>query len=98
MPTIEKLNLDNLRPHTIWKQKVNGKWEYVYLESLTSKLIRNGISEVDFRTSFGLEHLPRGKFLKNFIYVGDAILKITELASLKNIKLNINFILSSENK
>lgn len=77
-----------LRPGTIWAHKVNGHLELVYLHSLTSKLIRNGSREVDFYTPFGLEHLPREKFLSQFTPVAFARITFERLASLDNFKMS----------
>lgn len=70
---------------TIWRRKRKGEWENVYLENVVSKLLREGTSEVDFRTPFGLEHLPRRKFLSSFEFLGFASLRLEELASVKNL-------------
>lgn len=76
------------RPGTIWAHKVNGHWELVYLQALTSRLIRNGSREVDFYTPFGLEHLPREKFLSLFVPVAFARITFERLASLDNLKMS----------
>ena len=76
-------------PGSVWAHRVNGHWELVYLHSLTSRLIRNSSREVDFYTPFGLEHLPREKFLSQFTPVGWARVKFEGLASLDNIRLEV---------
>lgn len=77
-----------LRPGTIWAHRVNGHWELVYLQSLSSRLIRNGSREVDFITPFGFEHLPREKFLSLFTPVTFARVTFERLASLDNFKMS----------
>ena len=76
-------------PGSVWAHRVSGHWELVYLHSLTSRLIRNSSREVDFYTPFGLEHLPREKFLSQFTPVGWARVKFEGLASLDNIRLEV---------
>ena len=74
-----------LRPGTLWKRKRNGAWERVYLESTKSRLLKDGLREVDFRTPFGLEHIPRAKFLQTFEFIGWAEVRLEELAHDKNL-------------
>lgn len=74
-----------LKPGTIWKRKQNGEWQRVYLESTHSRLILNSLSEVDFRTEFGLEHLPKNKFLAQFEFLGWARVRLNEIASEENL-------------
>lgn len=76
---------DLLRPGTIWKRRVSGSWQRVYLESLESRLIQNSSSAVDFRTEFGLEHLPRKRFLESFEFLGWAEVRLNEIADDKNL-------------
>lgn len=74
-----------LKPGTIWKRKVNGSWQRVYLESTYSRLVQNSSSSVDFRTEFGTEHMPRTKFLSLFEFLGWASVRLNEIADDKNL-------------
>lgn len=81
-----KLKESLLRPGTIWRRKKDGSWERVYLDSSTSRLIRgNKVGEVDFRTPFGLEHMPREKFLSSFEFLGWAEIRLSEITCDKNL-------------
>lgn len=77
----------DLIPHTIWERKKNGQMERVYLESLTSTLLRNGTGYVDIRTEFGSESVRIEKFLTSYIYVGPAKIRLSEIASDKNLDI-----------
>ena len=74
-----------LRPGTIWKRRANGAWQRVYLESLESRLIINGQGSVDIRTEFGLEHIPKKKFIQSFEFIGWAKIRLEEIADDKNL-------------
>ena len=78
LPPEKKASL--IQPGTLWRHRKNGKWERVYLESIQSKLLANGQGAVDFRTEFGTEHLPRGKFLSQFEFIGWAKVRLNEIA------------------
>lgn len=84
-----KLSPENLarvlQPGTIWKRRVNGSWQRVYLESLESRLVQNSQMSVDIRTEFGDEHIPRKKFLQSFEFIGWANIRLNEIADDKNL-------------
>ena len=74
-----------LKPGTIWLRKENGKAQRVYLESLHSKLLRNGRGEVDILTEFGFEHVKASKFLADYEFLGWARIKLPEICEDKNL-------------
>lgn len=74
-----------LKPGTIWLRKNHGQEQRVYLESLHSKLLRNGRGEVDIITEFGFEHVPVWKFLEDYEFLGWARVKYPELCSDRNL-------------
>ena len=75
-----------LSPDTIWKRKNRGTWERVYVESLSSRLLRNGAGYVDIRTPFGTEAVPRDKFIALYEFCGWANVRLGEIADDKNLK------------
>lgn len=74
-----------IRVGSIWRRKQNGNWENVYLESIKSSCLRDGTNYIDVRTEFGLEPIKRKEFLKSYEFLGFAKLKLSELASDKNL-------------
>lgn len=84
-----ELSLENkkqcMRPGSIWQRKQNGKWQRVYLESLYSRLLRDGAGYVDIQTEFGLESVRVFKFLSDYEFLGWARIKLKDLTKDKNL-------------
>lgn len=74
-----------IKPGTIWARKKNGKLERVYLESVHSKLLRDGSKELDILTEFGFEHVPLLRFLAYYEFLGWARIKLPNICDNKNL-------------
>lgn len=85
MPISLEQKLSLIQPGTIWKRKVNGSWERAYIERLESRLLLKGQGQIDIRTAFGEEHIPKKKFLAQFTFLGWAKTRLEDLLSDQNI-------------
>lgn len=79
-----------LAPGAIW-EKVGSNFahagERVYIESIKTSLLRTSKSFVDIRNEFGVRPIPTKTFLKEYIFIGWARIKINELTLDKNLIL-----------
>lgn len=79
-----------LVPGAIW-EKVGSDFahagERVYIESIKTSLLLTSKSFVDIRNEFGVRPIPIKTFLKEYIFIGRARIKINELTSDKNLIL-----------